>query len=81
MFWWPFGLAFAGAWIILTVILLAFWIWMVVDCAQRNFKENNEKIIWLIVIVLGGWIGALVYYLVIRMSNPLGVSGQKSRKK
>ncbi|OIO80899.1 hypothetical protein AUJ84_02335 [Candidatus Pacearchaeota archaeon CG1_02_32_132] len=60
--------------IVVGLIVFAFWIWMIVDCAQRGFKNNVEKIVWIIVIVLGSWIGALVYFLVIRMYNPRGLA-------
>ncbi|MBI3333931.1 PLDc N-terminal domain-containing protein [Candidatus Pacearchaeota archaeon] len=66
--WWgfPFLAAGFGIMMIAGILLFAFWIWMIVDCAKRNFKNLTEKIIWLVVIVVGGWIGALVYFIVIR---------------
>ena len=45
----------------LTIPLLALWIWMIVDCARNEKTEGNEKIVWILVIVLAGWIGALIY--------------------
>ena len=39
------------------------WIWMLVDCATKEPSEGNEKIIWILIIVLTGWIGALIYLL------------------
>jgi len=45
------------------IALLVFWIWMLIDCVQREF-EGNGKIIWILVIVLLGWIGALIYLFV-----------------
>ena len=74
IFWWPFAAAFAGAWIVLGIIFIAFWIWMIVDCAQRKFKNDLEKIIWILVIVFAHWIGALVYFIVIRMYNHRGLA-------
>ncbi|MBI2632565.1 PLDc N-terminal domain-containing protein [Candidatus Pacearchaeota archaeon] len=71
---WPFAAAGIIIAIIIGVLLLAFWIWMIIDCAKRNFKNDMEKIIWILVIVLLGWIGALIYYIVIRAINPKGIS-------
>ena len=34
---------------------------MIVDCAKNEKSEGNEKIVWILVIVLAGWIGALIY--------------------
>ena len=70
---WPFMAAFAGAMMLVAIVVLILWIWILVDCAKRKFKNDAEKIIWIVVIVLAGWIGALVYFIVIRSLNPRGL--------
>lgn len=70
---WPFIAAFAGAQIILAILLLAFWIWMLIDCATRNFRKDIEKIIWIIIMVLTTWLGALIYFIVIKTYNQRGL--------
>lgn len=60
--------------ILIGVLLLAFWIWMLVDCAQRKFRNDVEKILWIVVIVLGGLLGALVYLIVVKLTNPQGLA-------
>lgn len=42
------------------------WIWMIVDCAINEPSEGNDKLIWILIIVLTHWIGALIYLLVRR---------------
>ncbi len=42
------------------------WIWMIVDCATKEKSEGNDKLIWILVIVLTHWIGALIYLIVRR---------------
>ena len=42
------------------------WIWMIVDCATKEPSEGNEKLVWILIIVLTHWIGALIYLLVRR---------------
>jgi len=42
------------------------WIWMIVDCATKESSEGNDKIIWILIILLTHWIGALIYLLVRR---------------
>ena len=74
MFFWPFAFAFGGALVILGIILVIFWIWMLVDCAKRKFKNSVEKIVWILIIVFMGWIGALVYFIVIKSINPSGLA-------
>ena len=41
------------------------WIWMIIDCAV-NEPSGSEKIVWILVILLGGCIGAAIYLLVRR---------------
>ncbi|HRX82190.1 MAG TPA: PLD nuclease N-terminal domain-containing protein [Pirellulaceae bacterium] len=43
-----------------------FWIWMLVDCLTKEPSEGNDKIIWVLVIVLLNWLGALIYFCVRR---------------
>ncbi len=74
LLWWP-AFAFLGfIGMIIGVLLFVFWIWMIVDCAKRNFKNSTEKIVWIIVVVLVGWLGALIYFFAIKNSNPKGIS-------
>ena len=70
---WPFVAAFAGAIAIVAIIVLIFWIWMLIDCAKRKFKNDIEKVVWIIVVAFGCWFGALVYFIVIRSLNPSGI--------
>lgn len=46
--------------------LIAFWVWMIVDCVTKESPQGNDRIVWLIIILLTGWIGALIYYFVRR---------------
>jgi hypothetical protein len=39
---------------------------MIVDCATKEKSDGNEKLIWILVILLTHWIGALIYLLVRR---------------
>jgi hypothetical protein len=50
----------------LSVFFFIFWILMIIDCVKRKFKEENDKIIWVIVIIFAGIIGAAIYYFVVK---------------
>lgn len=43
-----------------------FWIWMIVDCATNEPSEGQDKLVWILVIVLTHLIGAAVYFFVRR---------------
>lgn len=55
----------------LMLLVFAFWIWMLVDVLRKDFPGENEKVIWVLVIVLLHWIGALVYFFVGRKNGQL----------
>ena len=58
-----------GLVILLALLSFVFWIIEVIDVAKRQFPDQNTKMLWLLVVVLGHGIGALVYYYV---GKPLG---------
>jgi hypothetical protein len=80
IFWWPFGVAFTTRGILITLVLIIAWVWMIIDCTKRTFKENNEKIVWMFILVFGSWIGALAYFFLIKKYHPAGLVEQKTRK-
>ena len=41
---------------------LAFWIWMIVEVATKEPTEDKDRLMWLLIVVLVGWIGALIYF-------------------
>ena len=54
----------------IVVGFLIFWIIALVDCAKRDFPGENDKLIWILVIVLAHGLGALIYWFV---GRPKGV--------
>ncbi len=48
-----------------------FWVWVLIDCLTNepnssDPNNNNSKILWVLVITLTHWIGAIIYVLVRR---------------
>jgi hypothetical protein len=52
--------------LLIGLLLFAFWIWMLVDCATKEPGEGNDKIIWILVLIFTHFLGALIYYFVRR---------------
>ena len=48
------------------LVIVVFWIWGLIDCLNNEPSEGNEKIVWILVIILLGAVGALLYYTVRR---------------
>ncbi len=58
------GLGLFGA--LITALLTAFWLWMLIECLLNSSLQGTEKIVWVLVIVLTHFIGALIYFFVAR---------------
>ena len=58
----------------LLATVLSFWFWMMRDCLS-NEPSVNSKIVWMLIIVLGNWLGALLYFL-LRRSRRKELIGQ-----
>lgn len=65
---------FSGLFYLFTVLassaLLVLWILMLIDVIQRDEKDfhsesKDQKIIWLLVILLTSYIGACIYYFMV----------------
>lgn len=47
------------------IFLFVFWIWMLVDCLKRKFKGDNDKLLWALLLIIGGLIGAILYFFIV----------------
>jgi uncharacterized integral membrane protein len=55
--------------IVVMALLFILWIFMIVDVSKRQFKLEHDKIGWILIIVLTGYIGAIVYYFAIKRAD------------
>jgi hypothetical protein len=59
-----FMIFFFGFFCIFGLLSIAFWIWMLIDCITKETDVGNNRLIWVLVIVFTGAIGALIYFFV-----------------
>jgi heme/copper-type cytochrome/quinol oxidase subunit 2 len=57
------------------VFLFVVWLIMLIDCAKRDNQDfpgagENTKTMWLLIVILTGGIGAIVYYFMVRRKMP-----------
>lgn len=43
-----------------------FWIWMLIDCLKYERPGSNDKIIWILIIVLLHAVGSIIYFFMRR---------------
>ena len=70
-----FGILFL-IWILLFLLMIGagiasmvFWIFMIIDCAKRNFKNDHDKVVWIILLALTHVLGATIYYFVVKRED------------
>jgi hypothetical protein len=64
-----FGLIFTCGFALVGLALFAFWLWMLVDVITKCPSAENKKLIWILIVVFVGAIGAAIYYFVQRPKN------------
>lgn len=61
---------------LVSILLFFVWVWMLIDVVQRddnNFGTNSDsssKALWILIILLTGGIGALIYFFMIYKKYP-----------
>ena len=66
-----FELLFGFVFFCIGVLGTIFWIWMLVDCATKEPNHGNDKIVWILIILLTHFIGAAIYFFVRRPQRAL----------
>jgi len=60
--------------ILVAIVLFVFWLWMLIDSLKRPDDKfaiggNYAKLIWILVIIFTGFLGALIYYFLIKRKD------------
>jgi len=51
------------------LVLFVFWVIMLIDVFKRtNWKQESDKTLWIVLVLLLGWIGAVAYYFAVKRS-------------
>jgi len=74
----PIFAGLLGIFLILMIIAVAmaffaFWVWMLIDALRNKALTDNEKLVWVLVIVFLHFLGAIIYFFVAR-SKPAAVT-------
>lgn len=65
--------------IALAVAAFVFWILMVVDCATKVPEAGSTKIVWILIVILLGILGAILYFVIQRPNNPPSGGRERAR--
>jgi hypothetical protein len=68
------GMLVGGAFMIVVLLIVlvcfAIWLWALIDAIRNPALESTMRIVWILVIVFTGIIGAAIYLLVGRSRGP-----------
>lgn len=62
----PFNIGVPECIFLSAIVALAFWLWALVDCLQRAPANGNDKIVWVLVVILLKPLGAILYAVIQR---------------
>mgnify|MGYP001575023158 CR=1 FL=1 len=64
------ALAYVGKFVValfgICLLILAFWLWMFIDCLRRDFKD---KTLWVILLIFVGPLAALLYFFIVKRAG------------
>ena len=58
-----FMVALGSTGLLLALMGLGIWLWALTDCLGRSFPHSTQQLTWLLVIIFGNVLGALLYLL------------------
>ena len=57
---------FIGVFVVVGIGGTILWIMAIIDCATHEPSADNNKVVWLLIIIFSHFIGAAIYFLVRR---------------
>ena len=47
--------------VIIGLVCIAFWAWMLIDAVTEESSRNNDRAVWVLVVLFGNFLGVLIY--------------------
>ncbi|HSJ67470.1 MAG TPA: PLD nuclease N-terminal domain-containing protein [Anditalea sp.] len=54
---------------LLSVVYIVFWIYTLIDVVKSDFKDQNMKIIWVLIILFAQVLGPILYWVMAKDGN------------
>jgi hypothetical protein len=48
---------------LLGLLAFGFWLWMLIDCLKRSFKD---KLLWVLIMIFLGPLGSILYFFLVK---------------
>ena len=61
-----FFLIFWCGFVLIGIFSFVIWVWMLIDCLSNEPACENDKLLWVIVMLFAGILGSILYYFIRR---------------
>jgi len=65
------GVAMIIFWLVFGLATLVLWIWALVDVIRREFPNSNDKVLWIVLIIVLGILGSILYLIIGRKKGTI----------
>ena len=65
------GIGLIIFWIIFAFGGFALFLWALIDVIRRQFPNPNDKILWILLVILIGWLGPILYLIIGRKKGTI----------
>jgi len=57
------GIGMLIFWLLFFGVGFFIWLWALIDVIRRQFPNQSDKTLWLVIVILLYWVGAVVYLI------------------
>lgn len=65
------GVGLLVFWLIFGIGGFILFLWALIDVIRRQFSNPNDKVLWLVLIILIGWLGPILYLAIGRKKGTI----------
>jgi len=65
------GIGLIVFWLIFGLGGFALFLWALIDCIRRDFQNPNDKILWIVLILVIAWLGPILYLIIGRKKGTI----------
>ena len=65
------GIGMLVFWFIFGIGGFVLFLWALIDVLRRQFPNQNDKILWIVLVVFLGWLGPILYLIIGRKKGTL----------
>ena len=65
------GIGLVIFWVIAVGLGLALFLWALIDVIRRDFPNPSDKTLWIVLVLVLGWIGPILYLIIGRKKGTI----------